>query len=183
MAYIFAFAARFSESGGHEGGGGLLSVNPGLAFWTVLTFVLLLIILRKVAWKPILTALDEREKNIQDSLELAETARKEASEKLEENKIIIAQAHEEARKLLAESRQFAEDMKQRMLDDGKVAADKKIADALQEIENKKREASAELKNLTVELSVEIAEKIIRKSLDPAAQKQMVDEYIKAIQKN
>ncbi|MCJ7554746.1 MAG: F0F1 ATP synthase subunit B, partial [Ignavibacteriaceae bacterium] len=69
-----------------EGGsGGLLSVNTGLAFWTTLTFLILLFILGKFAWKPILTALKQREDAIKDSLEQAEKAKDEAKKILEEN--------------------------------------------------------------------------------------------------
>lgn len=71
-------------SGGEKGG--LLDVNPGLIFWTIITFLILLFILKKTAWKPILQALKEREDNIRASLEKAEQARKEAEEILEKNR-------------------------------------------------------------------------------------------------
>jgi len=184
IAYILAFAARLQEAGAHEEAPkGLLEVNPGLAFWTVLTFIILLLILRKVAWRPILTALDEREKQIQDALELADKARKEASEKLEANKVIIAQAQDEARKIIGESRKFAEDIKTKMIDESKLAAEKIIEDATLRIDEKTKEAAQNLKNFTVELSIELAEKIIKKNLDGETQKTLVNDYLKAIEKN
>jgi F-type H+-transporting ATPase subunit b len=78
--------------------GGLLDVNPGLMIWTVITFILLLLILKKVAWKPILTALDKREKDIKDSLEKAEIAKAEAQKILEENQANLSRAEEESKK-------------------------------------------------------------------------------------
>ncbi len=182
LGTLFAFAARYAES--EEGGGGsLLSVNPGLAFWTVLIFLILLFILKKVAWKPILTALDERETKIKESLELAEKAKQEAAIMIEENKKSMAKADEAAQKVLAESKAYAEQVKEQMLEQSKIQADKMIADASAEIERKKQEAFTELKNQVAEISVQIAEKIIQKNLDPEKQKEVIDSYIKDIRKN
>ena len=179
---LLAFAARYS--GGEEGGGGgLLSVNPGLAFWTVLTFILLLLILKKVAWKPILAALDERETKIKESLELAEKAKQDTALLIEENKKSMAKADEEAQKILSESKKFAEQVKTQLLEQSKVQADKIIADASLEIERKKQEAFTDLKNQVAEISIQIAEKLIKKNLSPELQKEVIDTYIKDIQKN
>lgn len=185
IAYIFAFASRFAETASHEtaaqeGGGGLLSPNAGLAFWTVLTFILLLVILKKVAWKPILAALEERETKIAESLDLADKARKEASDNLAENKKIIALAQDEARKIIDESRQFAAELKEKLVEDSRKQAAKVLEEASLEIERKREEMTSELKSFTVNLSVEIAEKILKKNLDTTAQKELASEYLKEI---
>ncbi len=178
---IFAFAAYYSES--ESGGGGLLSVNPGLAFWTVLTFLILLFILKKVAWKPILTALDERENKIKESLEMAEKAKAEAQRLIEENKLNMAKAGEEAQKILAESRKYAEQLKQQMLEESKAQAARMLSDASQEIERKKQEAFGEIKAQVAEISINIAEKLLRKNLDKKAQDEIVSQYINEIPNN
>jgi F-type H+-transporting ATPase subunit b len=181
LGTLFAFAARYAES--EEGGSKLLSVDYGLAFWTVLIFLILLLILKKVAWKPILTALDEREQKIKESLELAEKAKQDAAIMLEENKKSMAKADEAAQKVLAESKVYAEQVKTQLLEQSKEQAQKMIAEASKEIERKKQEAFTELKDQVAEISVLIAEKLIQKNLDSGKQKEVIDSYIKDIRKN
>ncbi len=82
-----------------EGGGSLIDVNPGLIIWTVITFVILLFVLKKVAWKPILTALDQREASIRESIERAEQAKDEAQKILDENNANLAKAEDESKKI------------------------------------------------------------------------------------
>ena len=93
-----------------SGGGSLLDVNPGLIIWTILTFLILLVILKKVAWKPILTALDNREKEIEDSLNRAEQAKEEAQKILEENQATLSKAEEESKKIIDQSRVYADNL-------------------------------------------------------------------------
>jgi F-type H+-transporting ATPase subunit b len=148
-----------------------------------LIFLLLLLILKKVAWKPILTALDERETKIKESLELAEKVKQDAAIMIEENKKSMAKADEAAQKVLAESRAYAEQVKNQLLEQSKVQAEKMIADAALEIDRKKQEAFTELKNQVAEISIEIAEKLLQKNLDAGKQKEIIDSYIKDIRKN
>ncbi len=166
-----------------EGGGGLLSVNAGLAFWTTLTFLILLFLLGKFAWKPILTALKQRENNIKDSLEQAQKAKEEARRILEENQANLNKAEEESRKIIEQSRQYAEHLKEQMLKDSKAQAQKIIEEATSEIDRKKNEAFNELKNQIAEISVQAAEKIIKQNLNADANKKIVDNYINEISKN
>ena len=100
----------FALSAGGENGG-LLDVSPGLIFWTVITFLILLFILKKMAWKPILSSLDERENKIKESLEKAEFARTEAEKLIAENKSNLAKAEEDAQKIIAQGREYAEKLK------------------------------------------------------------------------
>jgi F-type H+-transporting ATPase subunit b len=166
-----------------EGGGSLLSVNAGLAFWTTITFLLLLFLLGKFAWKPILTALKQREDNIKISLEQAEKAREEAKKILEENQASLIKAEEESKKLIEESRQYAAHLKEQMLKDSKVQAQKIIEEASAEIDRKKSEAFTELKNQIAEISVNAAEIILKQNLNMDSNKKIVDTYISEISKN
>src|SRR5690606_35023209 len=120
-----------------EGGGSLVDVNPGLIFWTVITFVILLIILKKVAWKPILSALNQREDAIKESLEKAEKAKEEAQKILQENQASLLKAEDESKKIIEQSRQFAEKIKDQMLRESKEQAQKIIEDASIQIDQKK----------------------------------------------
>lgn len=166
-----------------EGGNSLLSVNAGLAFWTTITFLLLLFLLGKFAWKPILTALKQREDNIKISLEQAEKAREEAKKILEENQASLSKAEEESKKLIEESRQYAAHLKEQMLKDSKIQAQKIIEEASAEIDRKKSEAFTELKNQIAEISVQAAEKILKQNLNADVNKKIVESYINEISKN
>lgn len=166
-----------------EGGGSLLSVNAGLAFWTTLTFLILLFILGKFAWKPILTALKQRENAIKDSLEQAERAKNEAKKILEENQASLNKAEEESKKIIEQSRQYAENLKEQLLRDSKVQAQKIIDEASAEIDRKKDAAFIELKNQISEISVNAAEKILKANLNADSNKKIVDSYINEISKN
>ena len=163
--------------------GGLLDVNPGLMIWTVVTFIILLLILKKVAWKPILTALDKRENDIKQALEQAEKAKDEAKKILEENQANLAKAEEESKKIIEQSRSYAESLKEQMIKESKEQAKKIVEEASSEIERKKDAAFEELKSQVAEIAVNAAEKIIKESLDAQKSKQVVDKYLKEVAKN
>ena len=179
---LFAFVALVvSDTEG--GGGGLLSVNGGLAFWTVLTFLLLLFLLSKFAWKPILSSLKQREDAIKDSLEQAEKAKDEAKQILAQNQNSLAKAEEESKKIIEQSRVFAENLKEQLLKESKEQAQKLVSDATAEIERKKNAAFDELKNQIADISIQAAEKILKENLDADKNKKLVDKYISDISKN
>ena len=163
--------------------GGLLDVNPGLMIWTVITFLILLLILKKVAWKPILSALDKRENDIKEALAQAEKAKEEAKKILEENQANLAKAEEESKKIIQQSRSYAESLKDQLIIESKEQAKKIVEDASSEIQRRKDAAFKELKDQIAEISVKAAEKIIRESLDAQKGKQVVDKYLNEIVKN
>jgi len=173
--------ALFAFSGGESGG--LLNVNPGLIFWTVVIFGLLLWVLYKVAWKPILNALDERENFIKSSLEKAEKAKDEAEEILAENKKNLANAEDEAQKIINQSREYAEKLKEQILAESKQEAKKMIENAQSEIERKNQEAFNKLKDQIADISIAAAEKILKENLDKDKQASLVNRFIDDIQKN
>ncbi len=166
-----------------EENGSLIDVNPGLIFWTVVTFVVLLFVLKKVAWKPILAALDQREAAIKESLEKAEKAREEAQKVLDQNQANIAQAEEESKKIIDQSRAYAEKLKDQMIRESKEQAKKIVDDASAEIERKQEAAFNELKNQVAEIAISAAEKILRESLNKESNKKIVDKYISDISRN
>lgn len=163
--------------------GSLISVNPGLIFWTVVTFIVLLIVLKKVAWKPILAALDQREAAIKESLEKAEKAKEEAQKVLDENKSNIAKAEEESKKIIDQSRTYAEKLKDQIIRESKEQAKKIVEDASQEIDRKKEAAFNDLKNQVAEIAIIAAEKILKETLNKESNKKIVDKYISEISRN
>jgi F-type H+-transporting ATPase subunit b len=151
----------------------LLKVNPGLIFWTTITFILLIIVLSKTAWKPILSALNEREKNIQSSIDRAETARTDAEKLLAESKKALSQTQVDADKIIQEAKSYAEKMRVDLVEKAGMEARKTIEDAKKSIENEKQRALAELRDEVVSLAIRGAEMIIKHNLDAEKQKNII----------
>ncbi len=163
---------------------GLVLPEYGLLFWMVLTFGIVLFILKKFAWKPILSSLKERENSIEDALELAQKTRDEMAKLQADNEKILAEARQQREELLKEAR----DIRQKMIDEAKEKAaeegDKMIASARQAFENEKSTAIDEMKKSIVSMSVQIAEKILKQHFeDPKKQQEFLDTYLKDIKLN
>ncbi|MCS6989434.1 MAG: F0F1 ATP synthase subunit B [Chloroherpetonaceae bacterium] len=156
---------------------GLLSPNPGLIFWTAVTFLLLVFILSKVAWKPIVEALSEREKNIQSAIDRAEQAKAEAEKTLAELKAERAKAQAEAEKIVSDAKAYAEKIRAELLEKANAEARKTLEDAKAEIELAKRRAMAELKDTVADLAIEAASKIIQHNLDAERHKDLIASVI------
>ncbi|TCD48165.1 F0F1 ATP synthase subunit B [Chlorobium sp. N1] len=163
--------------------GSLLSPEPGLIFWTTITFVLVLIILKKIAWGPIISALEEREKGIQSAIDRAHGAKEEAEAILRQNRELLAKADAEADKAIREGREYAEKVRAEITEKAHGESQKMIAAAKDEIEQEKRRALAELRNEVADLAVRGAEKIIRGALDADTQKKVVDSMIQDLSTN
>lgn len=166
--------------------GGLLSPNPGLIFWTAITFLLLVFVLSKVAWKPIVDALNEREKNIRSSIDRAEQAKTEAEKLLAEVKAERAKAQVEADKIVGDAKAYAEKLRVDLLEKANAEARKVVSDAKVEIELAKQRAMIELKNTVADLAVEAASKIIQHNLDAERHKDLIASVINdlsTVQKN
>jgi F-type H+-transporting ATPase subunit b len=142
----------------------LLTPSFGLIFWTLLAFIIVFFILKKFAWKPILKALNDREKGIADSLETADRVRAEMSQLKSENEELLAQAREERAAMLKEAR----DIKDRIVNDAKeqakAEASKIMTETQQAIEQQKMAAMTDVKNQIGKMVIEVAEKILRKEL-------------------
>lgn len=140
-------------------------------------FLLLIFLMVKFAWKPILNALNEREDNIQGALDAAEKAKMEMENLQADNKKLLNEARAERDAMLKEAR----DMKAKMIadakDEAKVAADQMIAQAQAAIESEKKAAVADLKNQVATLSVDIAEKVVRAELADAGKQQKLVENL------
>ncbi|OGU53917.1 MAG: ATP synthase F0 subunit B [Ignavibacteria bacterium RBG_13_36_8] len=168
---------------GGEGGGSPLDISPGVIIWTFVTFIFLFLLLRKIAWKPILNSLNERENFIRESLEKAESARKEAEKLIEENKLNMEKAEEKAQTIINQGREYSEKLKNQMLEESKASARKMIDAAAAEIERKNQEAYNKLKSQIADIAISAAEKIIRENLDKKMQEKIVNKFIRDISKN
>ena len=134
----------------------LLNIEPGLIIWTVITFVLLLIVLRKVAWGPILTALEQREHTIRNSLEEAQRARQEAEQLLAQHQQMLTDANREVGRLLEQGREEAERLRISLTEQAREEAQRLTEAAQREIVREKQLAMQELKNTAADLALAAA---------------------------
>jgi len=162
----------------------LVKPEFGLIFWMVISFGLIMLILRKFAWKPILNMLHERETSIQDALDSAEKAKEEMKTLQSSNEKILADARNERDQLLKDAREIRE----KMIADAKGIATKEgermLTIARENIQNEKMAAITELKNQVATLSIEIAEKILKSELSSdEKQKSLVNTLLKDVNLN
>jgi F-type H+-transporting ATPase subunit b len=142
----------------------LLLPGIGLIFWTFVAFIIVFVILRKAAWKPILSSLNEREKTIADSLETAERVKREMIQLKTENEDLMAKAREERGAMLKEARETKDRIISEAKEQSKIEANKIIAEAQQAINTQKMAALTEVKNQVGKLVIEVTEKVLRKEL-------------------
>lgn len=162
----------------------LLTPGTGLIIWQLIVFVLLFFLLAKLAWKPIINSLKEREQSIQQALDTADKARMEMSRLKADNENLLKQAREEREKILREAREASNRMKEEAQLDAKKAADRIIDEARAAIEAEKTNALREVRAMVANLSLDIAGKILQKNLsDDKAQKSLTQEYIKDLKLN
>ncbi|HSV96318.1 MAG TPA: F0F1 ATP synthase subunit B [Spirochaetota bacterium] len=159
---------------------GLLKVDPGLLLWTIITFLVLLLILWKAAWKPIVEALDARAEKVRGDIESAEKNRLETERLLSQHRDMMGKSKEEAAQIIAEGRSDAEALKNGILEKANGEAKDVIERAKREISMAKDKALSELKSEVVALSTEIASKVIAKNLNPDDQKAFIEEALTKI---
>lgn len=162
----------------------LITPGSGLIIWQALGFIILLIILGKFAWKPILNALDEREGAIESSLKSAEIARQEMANLVAENEKLLLEARVERDEILRKANEYASEIMEKAREEAAQVGDKMIADAKASIENEKMAALTDIKIQVAEMSLEIAEKLMRTNLSAQAdQKALVKDFVKDIKLN
>lgn len=162
----------------------LVTPGFGLIFWTSVVFIILLFLLKKMAWTPILNNVDARNKSIKEALSSAETARKEMANLHADNQRILQEARSERDEMLKEARDIKASIVSDAKNTAKDEADKIIASAKAVIENEKAAAISELKNSVGALSIEIAEKVLKSELkDIEKQNTFISEMLKDVKLN
>jgi F-type H+-transporting ATPase subunit b len=162
----------------------LLLPELGLFIWTLLAFLIVFVILKKFAWKPILATLNERETSIANSIASADKVRKEMANMQAENEQLLTQAREERSMMLKE----AKDTKDKIVGEAKAQAteeaNKIMAEARAQIQNEKMAALTDVKNQMGKLVIEVSEKVLRKELsDKSAQESYISTLAKEIKLN
>jgi F-type H+-transporting ATPase subunit b len=162
----------------------LLTPGTGLIIWQLIVFVLLFFILSKLAWKPIISSLKEREKSIQDALDTADNARLEIAKLKADNENLLKQAREERDKMLRDARDASNRMQEEAKLNAKKSADKIIEDARVAIGIEKQAALKEIKIQVAMFSLEIAGKLLKENLSgDKAQKELVQKYVNDLKVN
>jgi F-type H+-transporting ATPase subunit b len=160
--------------------GGLTQINPGLTLWAAITFLLLLVVLSRFAWGPIVKMLDAREKTIHEAIESAKKERAEAEKLLASQKESLAKASREAAELAKRNQDEVEKLRQELTAKARKEADELVATARKQIVEEKSKAVAELKGMVADLAIEAAAKLVKASLDEKAQRALVEDYLKQL---
>ena len=161
-----------------------LSPELGLIFWQLVIFLLVLFLLAKFAWKPILLSLKEREDSIESALRMADQAKIEMQQLKAGNEKLLTDARLERDRMMQEATQMANQHREAEKARATAEANNIIQQAREAIQTEKNAALAEVKNTAAKLSLDIAERILRRELtDPAAQTQLVDSYLKDVKLN
>jgi len=160
----------------------LTEIRPGLIFWTLVTFFFVAVVLRWKAWGPVLSLVEEREKQITSSIETAKRERAEAEKLLSEQKAAIAEARRESAEMLRRSQGEMEKFKEQLMADARKKAEEELANARRLIGEERTKAVAEVKAVAVDLALQAAEKLLSERLDDAKYRQLAQQFIEQLPK-
>jgi F-type H+-transporting ATPase subunit b len=162
------------------GGGGLMSLQVNLMFWTLIIFVILYFLLSKFAFGPITKAVEAREKALEDAIEGAKRDRDAAARLLSEHSASIDAARGEAQKLIAEGRVVAEKMRADLIEQTRREQQDMLERARREIDSEKVKAVAELRRQAVDLALAGASKVIEQNLESEKNRKLVENYLASL---
>ena len=155
----------------------LVHVEPGLIIWTIVTFLILLFLLSKFGWKPIVGALETREQSIKDALAEADKAQKEARKIIEEHRHLVEQGETEAREIVQAAREASERIHREAEVNARAESNRLLDQARRDIQNAKEAALREIRDVVADLAVEAAGKIVQDELNRERHQKMIDDLI------
>ena len=172
---------------GSEGGGFFeqwFMPDTALFLWSVVTFLIVLGILRWKAWGPLIDTLDARSKQIEDSLTKAEKVTAEAEHQAEKNEELLNAARKEAQEIVSKARDAGDKLKQKLETDGKMQYNNMLEKAKGQINAEKQKAMNEIKNTVVDIAIQASEKVIKRNLNDDDNKKMIERTVEEFkQKN
>ena len=179
LGFVFAMPAMLlaADTGGDPAKENPMSIDPDLAIFTAIVFVLLMIILRVFAWKPIMEGLDKREKSIADEIAEARESNEEARRTLEQYQAQLSSAAEEVKTMLAEAREEAEATRNRIVTEAEEAAKRERERAVNDISLAKDTAIRELAEKSVDTAISLAGQMLRKEVDGGVHQQLIQETL------
>src|SRR5215203_4802864 len=176
----FALAAPLRAQEHAAEGGGLMSPNTGLMFWTLIIFGILFFILRAKAFPAIIGAVEKREQALEEAITAAKRDREEAARLLAEHRAALDASRAEGQKLIADARAAAERVRAELVEQAHAEQTNMLARARQDIESEKARAIAQLRREAVDLAIAGAGKVIDKNLDQAANRQLVESFLASV---
>ena len=176
LAVALAAGTSWASEGSAEGAK-LLTPNLGTIFWTFVTFVALLLLLRRFAWTPLLGAIDAREQAIRDQFEQARKDREQAESLVSEQRELLTAARRERAEAVDQGKRDAEKVKTEILEEAKKQREQVLKDSQAQVEAGMRKAREELRGSAVDLAILAAEKLLSRNLDDASQRQLVEEHL------
>lgn len=182
MHFIFALLQEATHAAPEESSqaGNLLSPNGGLMFWTLVTFIFVLIILGKLVFPKITAAVEAREKALEEAIEGAKRDREEAARALAEQQRQVETARQEAQKIIVEGRQLGEKVRAQMIEETHQQQQQMLERARSEIEREKDQAISALRREAIELAIAGASKVIEKNLDDQSNRKIVESFLSSI---
>jgi F-type H+-transporting ATPase subunit b len=176
---LLAATSAFAQEA--EGGSvNLLSPSGGLMFWTLIIFVLLLLLLSKFAFPPILGAVEARERSLQEAIEGAKADREAAAALMAQQRADLDRARTEAQQLIADGRAAGEKLRADMLEQTRVQQQELLERARREIDAERERAIQELRREAVDLAIAGASRVIEQNLDDAANRQLIDRFLATV---
>ena len=159
----------------------LVQLDPGLFIWTIVTFLVLLTLLAKFAWGPLLQALDSRQDAIRKSLDDAQQARQELERLNQESAQIIRQARVDAEGIVTKSRADAERLREEMKQKARSEADGIVKNAERQIQLETQRALQQIRHEAIDLSVQIASKLLRRNLTREDNERLIEDALKQVE--
>ncbi|KPJ77426.1 MAG: hypothetical protein AMS19_12605 [Gemmatimonas sp. SG8_23] len=174
---LMAAMPAIAAAQGGEGGGGLYDINTGLSAWTLLVFGILVWVLGKYAWGPILQAVEARESGIQSRLDEAAQRNEEAAKLLAEHREQLADARRQAQELVAEGKAVGENVRREIEDKARAEAQAIVERARSEIERERDQAIEALRKESVDLALAAASRLMQENFDQEKDRQLVERYL------
>ena len=178
--FLFALLQHATVAPEESGGGGLLTLQGGLMFWTLVTFLFLFFILGRFVFPKITAAVEARERALEEAIEGAKRDREEAARILAEQQQQIESARLEAQKIIVEGRQVGEKLRAQMVEETHQQQQQMLERARREIEQEKERAIAEMRREAIELAIAGASKVIEQNLDDQANRKIVESFLASI---
>jgi len=169
-----------ANEGAEAAKGGLLSPSGGLMFWTLIIFIVLLVVLSRSAFKPMIAAVEAREKALEEAIASARADREAAARLLAEHQAQLDNARGEAQKLIVEGRAVGEKIRAEMIEETRSQQQDMLERARREIESEKQRAIADLRREAVDLAIAGAGKVIERNLDTASNRQIVEKFLESV---
>jgi F-type H+-transporting ATPase subunit b len=183
ISFLLALQEHAAPAAGeHAASPSVFQLTTGVSFWTLVIFAILLFVLAKFAFPPILGYAAAREKRIQDALDAARRDREESQRILEEQRQALAKAREEAQGYIGEAQKTAERVRHDILEKAKAEQEEVLARAKREIEDERLRAVESLRREAVDLAVAAASKLVEKKLDSQEDRRIVTDFLSQVEK-